>query len=62
MKGLIQAKLGMIGFILGLVGVGFGVGGVENAQTVGEWVTVAGVTVSSLMLMQLSVWMLQDAE
>jgi len=62
MKGLIQAKLGMIGFILGLVGVGFGVGGVENAESFTEWVTVAGVTVSSLMLMQLSVWMLQDAE
>lgn len=62
MKGLIQAKLGMIGFILGLVGVGFGVGGVENAESVTEWVTVAGVTVTSLMLMQLSVWMLNDAE
>lgn len=62
MKGLIQAKLGMIGFILGLVGVGFGVGGVENAESVTEWITVAGVTITSLMLMQLSVWMLQDAE
>ena len=62
MKGLIQAKLGMIGFMVGIVGVGFGIGGVENAETVTEWITVAGVTITSLMLMQLSVWMLNDAE
>ena len=60
MKELIKTRLGMIGFIVGLVGVGFGVGGVENAQTVGEWVAVIGVTATSLMLMQLSVWMIND--
>lgn len=62
MKGLIQAKLGMIGIIVGIVGAGFAMGGVENAESFSDWVTVIGVAATSLMLMQLSVWMLKDAE
>jgi len=62
MKGLIQAKLGMICFMVAIVGVGFGMGGIENAETVTEWITVAGVSITSLMLMQVSVWLIKDAE
>ena len=46
-----KTNIGMAAIISGIVGCMFGVGGVENAQTVSEWVTVAGVTVTSLMLM-----------
>jgi hypothetical protein len=55
-----KQNLGAVGFVVGLLGAMFAVGGVENAQTVQEWVIVAGVTVTSLMLMQVGVWMLND--
>ncbi len=62
MRELVKAKLGMFGFIMGLLGVGFAMGGVENAANLQEWVTVIGTAVSSLMLMQLSVWLIKDAQ
>lgn len=62
MRELLKAKLGMFGFIMGLVGVAFAMGGVENAENLQEWVTVIGTAVSSLMLMQLSVWLIKDAQ
>ncbi len=62
MRELLKAKLGMFGFIMGLLGVAFAMGGVENAQNLQEWVTVIGTAVSSLMLMQLSVWLIKDAQ
>ncbi len=62
MRELVKAKLGMFGFIMGLLGVGFAMGGVENAENLQEWVTVIGTAVSSLMLMQLSVWLIKDAQ
>jgi hypothetical protein len=55
-----KQRLGAVGFVVGLVGTGFGVGGVENAQTLTEWITVAGVTITSLMLMQLSIWLIKE--
>ena len=55
-----KEKLGAIGFVVGLVGAMFAVGGVENAESFKDWVAVAGVAVTSLMLMQLGVWMLKD--
>jgi len=58
---LLKVKLGMFGFIIGLLGVAFAMGGVENAQNLQEWVTVIGTAVSSLMLMQISVWIIQDS-
>lgn len=61
MQELLKARLGMFGFIMGLLGTGFAMGGVEAAQTVQEWITVIGTAVSSLMLMQLSVWLIKDA-
>lgn len=55
-----KQKIGFAGFMTGLVGALFAVGGVENAQTAAEWVAVGGVAVTSLMLMQISVWMIKE--
>ncbi len=60
MQQLFKVKLGMIAIIAGIVGAMMGVGGVENAQTVSEWVTVAGVTVTSLMLMYLGTLLVKE--
>lgn len=60
MKTLFKVKLGMVAVIAGIVGAGFGVGGVENAQTASEWITVAGVTVTSLMLMYLGTLLVKE--
>ena len=55
-----KEKIGFWAFALGIIGVGFGMGGIEAAQTAMEWVAVAGVTATSLMLMQLGIWIIQD--
>ena len=55
-----KEKIGFWAFALGIIGAGFGMGGVENAQTMQEWITVLGVTATSLMLMQAGVWMIRD--
>ena len=55
-----KEKLGFWAFALGIVGTGFGMGGVENAQTASEWIAVAGVTFTSLLLMQMGIWMIKD--
>lgn len=55
-----KSNLGFWAFALGIIGVGFGMGGIENAQTAYEWIAVAGVTFTSLMLMQLGVWIIND--
>jgi hypothetical protein len=34
---------------------------VENAETVIEWGSVAGVVFTSFLLMQLGVWIIQDS-
>ena len=60
MKTLFKVKLGMVAVVVGIVGAGFGVGGVENAQSVGEWITVAGVTVTSLMLMYMGTLLVKE--
>ena len=60
MKTLFKVKLGMIAIIVGIIGCMFGAGGVDNAQTVGEWVTVAGVTATSLMLMYLGTLLVKE--
>ena len=55
-----KTNIGMAAVITGIVGCMFGVGGVENAQTVSEWVTVAGVTVTSLMLMYIGTLLVKE--
>ena len=62
MKQLIQAKVGMIAVILGIVGAMFGVGGVENSVTAQELVASIGVAVTSLMLMYAGVQLVKEAE
>ena len=61
MKELIQAKVGMIAVILGIVGAMFGVGGVENSVTTQELVASIGVAVTSLMLMYAGVQLVKEA-
>jgi len=55
-----RSKIGAVGFVVGLLGTGFAVGGVENAETLAQWVAVVGVAVTSLMLMQVSTWLIKD--
>jgi hypothetical protein len=62
MKQLIQAKVGMIAVILGIVGAMFGVGGIENSVTAQELVSSIGVAVTSLMLMYAGVQLVKAAE
>ena len=60
MKQLFKVKFGMIAVILGIVGAGFGVGGVENSIETADLIASIGVALTSLMLMQLGVWMIKD--
>lgn len=60
MTELIKVKLGMIAVMVGIVGCGFACGGAEAAETLKDWITVLGVAVTSLMTLQLGVWMIND--
>lgn len=53
-----KQKLGAIGFMVGLIGAGFAAGGEPNSFK--DWVAVIGLAATSLMLMQLSVWMINE--
>lgn len=61
MQELIKAKVGMIAIIAGIVGAGFGVGGVENSRETAELIASIGVAVTSLMLMYIGVELVKDA-
>jgi hypothetical protein len=61
MKALIQAKVGMIAVIAGIVGCMFGVGGVENSVTAEQLLASVGVAVTSLMLMYAGVQLVKEA-
>jgi drug/metabolite transporter (DMT)-like permease len=60
MKQLFKVKLGMIAVIVGIVGAGFGVGGVENSETTEQLITGVGVAVTSLMLMYLGTLLVKE--
>lgn len=60
MKELIRVKVGMIAVIAGIVGAGFGVGGVEAAMSANELIASIGVAVTSLMLMYIGVELVKD--
>jgi high-affinity Fe2+/Pb2+ permease len=62
MKQLIQARVGMIAIIAGIVGAMFGVGGVENSVTTEQLIASVGVAVTSLMLMYAGVQLIKAAE
>ena len=53
-----KEKLGMIGFMVGIVGCGFAAG--AEPETAKDWITVVGLAATSLMLCQLGVWMIKD--
>ena len=61
MKAVIQAKLGMLAVILGIVGAMFGVGGVENSLTTEQLIASIGVAVTSLMVMYAGVMLVKEA-
>lgn len=55
-----KQKIGTAAFIVGLVGAGFGAGGVENAMTTMDMLASIGVAATSLMLMYMGVLILKD--
>jgi hypothetical protein len=61
MKAVIQARVGMIAVIAGIVGALFGVGGVENSITTEQLIASVGVAVTSLMLMYAGVELVKGA-
>ena len=60
MKQLFKVKLGMVAVMAGIVGAGFGVGGVENSVETADLIASIGVAVTSLMLMQIGVWLVKE--
>ncbi len=55
-----KSRLGGMAIIVGIVGTGFAVGGVDTAETLAQWVTVLGTAMASLTLMQMGIWMVKD--
>ena len=53
-----KQTLGAAGFIVGIIGAGFAAGAEPN--TAADWITVVGTAFTSLMLCQLSVWIIKD--
>lgn len=60
MTELIKVKVGMIAIIAGIVGAGFGVGGVENSIETAELVASIGVAVTSLMLLYIGTLLVRE--
>lgn len=54
-----KEKLGAVAVVVGIIGAGFGVGGVENSIATLDLIASVGVAATSLMLMQLGVWMIK---
>lgn len=55
-----KSKIGMAAVILGILGAGFGVGGVENSITTEQLIASIGVAVTSLMLMYAGTVLIND--
>ena len=60
MKTLFKVKLGMVAVITGIVGAGFGVGGVENSVETAVLIASIGVAVTSLMLMYVGTLLVKE--
>jgi nitrate/nitrite transporter NarK len=60
MKTVFKVKLGMAAVITGIVGAGFGVGGVENSVETADLVASIGVAVTSLMLMYVGTLLVKE--
>ena len=55
-----KQKIGAVAFIVGLVGAGFGVGGVENSIETEQLIASIGVAFTSLMLMYMGTLMIKE--
>lgn len=60
MTELIKVRVGMVAFIVGLLGAAFGVGGVENSVETADLIASVGVAVTSLMLMYLGTLLIRE--
>lgn len=60
MTELIKVKVGMMAIIAGIVGAGFGVGGVEASVETAELIASIGVAVTSLMLMYIGTLLVKE--
>lgn len=55
-----KEKLGAVAVVVGLIGAGFGVGGVENSIATQDLIASCGVAVTSLMLMWVGTLMIKN--
>lgn len=55
-----KQKIGMAAVVTGIVGAGFGVGGVENSVETAQLIASIGVAVTSLMLMYVGTLLVND--
>jgi hypothetical protein len=55
-----KQKIGIAAVIVGIVGAGFGIGGVENSMETAELIASIGVAVTSLMLLYLGTLMVRE--
>ena len=55
-----KQNIGAAAVITGIVGAGFGVGGVENSVETAQLIASIGVAVTSLMLMYLGTLLIND--
>lgn len=60
MKTLFKVKLGMVAVVVGIVGAGFAIGGVENSLETAELIASIGVAVTSLMLLYLGTLLVRE--
>jgi high-affinity Fe2+/Pb2+ permease len=60
MTELIKVRVGMIAVVLGILGCGFAVGGVENSLETTELIASIGVAVTSLMLLWVGTLLVQE--
>ena len=55
-----KQKIGAVAVITGIVGAGFGVGGVENSVETADLIASVGVALTSLMLMYLGTLLVKE--
>ena len=55
-----KQKIGAVAFIVGLIGAGFGAGGVENSIETVDLIASCGVAFTSLMLMYMGTLMIKE--
>ena len=53
-----KERIGSTAVIVGIIGCGFAAG--AEPETIKDWITVLGVALTSLMCVQMGVWMIKD--